>query len=233
MIAAAPSATREKQAARWHPIYHSLREAIVGHRVVPGTKLPEDELASIYSVSRTVIRVALHALAHDRLVRLELNRGAFVAQPSIKEAREVFEARALIEPEVVQLAAETIKPRDVIVLRGKVEQETEAWRAYQRGEAVQLAGQFHIGVAEIANHSVLTQMVRDLVAHSSLIQLIYWRQTDAMLKGPTHAEILVALERRAGKEAAALMKRHIGALTSMLDLNPQHPQPMKLADILA
>ena len=69
-------------------------------------KLPEDELASVYSVSRTIIRAALQALAHDRLVRLEPNRGAFVAQPSIKEASEVFQARSLIEPKVAALAAE-------------------------------------------------------------------------------------------------------------------------------
>src|SRR5215470_2033872 len=86
-----------KPAARWSPVYYSLRDAIVSHRLAPGTKLPEDELASIYSVSRTVIRAALQALAHDRLVRLEPNRGAFVAQPSQTEAREIFEMRMLVE----------------------------------------------------------------------------------------------------------------------------------------
>ena len=74
----------DKPAARWSPIYSALRDAIISHRLGPGTKLPEDELASIYSVSRTVIRAALQALAHDRLARLEPNRGAFVAQPSKK-----------------------------------------------------------------------------------------------------------------------------------------------------
>src|SRR5215472_7189838 len=94
-----------KPASRWSLTYTRLRDAIFAHRLPPGTKLPEDELAAIYAVSRTVIRSALQALAHDRLVRLEPNRGAFVAHPTRLEAREVFEARALIEPKVAALAA--------------------------------------------------------------------------------------------------------------------------------
>src|SRR5262247_47523 len=89
-----------KAGRRWPEVYDALRDAILSHRLAPGTKLPEDELASIYSVGRSVVRSALQALAHDRLVRLEPNRGAFVAQPSKREAREIFEARALLEPRV-------------------------------------------------------------------------------------------------------------------------------------
>src|SRR4051812_1024159 len=63
----------DKPAMRWFPVYAGLRDAIVSHRLAPGTKLPEDELASIYSVSRAVIRAALQALSHDRLARLEPN----------------------------------------------------------------------------------------------------------------------------------------------------------------
>ncbi|TJW69282.1 MAG: GntR family transcriptional regulator, partial [Mesorhizobium sp.] len=99
-----PKRRDDKPAMRWFPVYAGLRDAIVSHRLAPGTKLPEDELASIYSVSRAVIRAALQALSHDRLARLEPNRGAFVAQPTKQEAREVFEARALIEPKVAALA---------------------------------------------------------------------------------------------------------------------------------
>ena len=113
-----------KPAMRWFPVYAGLRDAIVSHRLAPGTKLPEDELASIYSVSRAVIRAALQALSHDRLVRLEPNRGAFVAQPTRQEAREVFEARALIEPRVAALAADVAKPADTKRLRLHLEAGT-------------------------------------------------------------------------------------------------------------
>ena len=71
-----------------------LAEAIHDHRLIPGMKLNEDEVGVIYGVSRTVVRAALQELAHNHLVELRRNRGAFVAQPSVKEAREVFEGEA-------------------------------------------------------------------------------------------------------------------------------------------
>lgn len=72
----------------WSSVYEALRAAILSHHLSPGTKLPEDEIGDVYSVSRTVVRAALQALAHDRLVTLEPKRGAFVAQPSKQEARD-------------------------------------------------------------------------------------------------------------------------------------------------
>ena len=129
---------------RWFPVYAGLRDAIVSHRLAPGTKLPEDELASIYSVSRAVIRAALQALSHDRLARLEPNRGAFVAQPTKQEAREVFEARALIEPKVAALAADAAKPAEIKLLRLHLEQEHEALQAGRDSDAIMLSAKFHI-----------------------------------------------------------------------------------------
>ncbi len=44
-------------------MYASMKAAILAHSLQPGTKLPEDELAEVYAVSRTVVRSALQALA--------------------------------------------------------------------------------------------------------------------------------------------------------------------------
>ena len=86
--------------SRAEDIADRLREAIHAHRLTPGAKLSEDEVGGIFEVSRTTTRAALHMLAHEQLVTIEPNRGAFVASPSIREAREVFEARALLEESV-------------------------------------------------------------------------------------------------------------------------------------
>src|SRR5918994_3045368 len=82
-------------------IYERILAAIFEHRLPPGTKLGEDRLASIFGVSRARIRRVLPRLAHESVVTLEPNRGAFVAKPTIAEARDVFQARRLIEPGIV------------------------------------------------------------------------------------------------------------------------------------
>lgn len=65
----------------------SLSLAIHEHRLLPGTKPGEDELSEIYGVSRTVVRTALQSLSHSQLLNLKRNPGAFVSQPTVKEAR--------------------------------------------------------------------------------------------------------------------------------------------------
>ena len=167
-----------KPVVRWSAVYVGLRDAILTHALSPGTKLPEDELGEVYSVSRTIVRSALQSLAHDRLVTLEPNRGAFVAQPTKTEAREVFEARALIEPKVAGLAAGIAKPADVALLRRHLEEEHQAMHEGRDGEAVVLSGRFHVAIAEIAGQSILTDFVRGLCSRSSLIIALYWRRRE-------------------------------------------------------
>lgn len=222
----------DKPAARWSPVYLALRDAVIGHRLAPGTKLPEDELASIYSVSRTVIRAALQALSHDRLVRLEPNRGAFVAQPSKKDAREVFEARALIEPKVAALAAEVARAEDIAILRRHLQREHEALDAGRDGEAIRLSALLHVGIAEIADHSVLTGIVRDLVSHSSLIIALHWTRRETTCESHAHQALVDAIEAHHPAEAAELMREHIADLASGLDLSVKERKAERLADIL-
>ena len=222
----------EKVSARWRVVYGALKDAILSHRLAPGTKLPEDELASIYAVGRSVIRSALHALSHDRLVRLEPNRGAFVAQPSKREAREIFEARALLEPRVAALAAESAKPRDISALRAHLEKEHAALRDGQTGDAISLSARFHVTLAEIADHSILTELVTDLVSRSSLIVALYWRRRDATCEVHAHHALVNAVAKGKAKDAAGLMSSHLVDLVSGLDLSAGETKAKSLADVL-
>ena len=221
-----------RPAVRWSAVYLGLRDAILTHALVPGTKLPEDELGDVYSVSRTIVRSALQALAHDRLVTLEPNRGAFVAKPTKLEAREVFEARALIEPKVAGLAAEMAKPADVALLRHHLNEEHEALHAGRDGDAVVLSGRFHVAIAEIAAQSILTDFVRGLCSRSSLIIALYWRRRDAICESHAHHALVDAIEKNSPKDATELMTSHLVDLLSGLDLSDRPTEPKRLADIL-
>jgi DNA-binding GntR family transcriptional regulator len=222
--AAADAAARP--AVRWSAVYRGLRDAILKHSVVPGTKLPEDELGEIYSVSRTIVRSALQALAHDRLVTLEPNRGAFVAKPTKREAREVFEARALIEPKVAGLAAESARPSDAALLRQHLEAEHQALAAGRDDEAVALSGRFHVAIAEIAGQSILTDFVRGLCSRSSLIIALYWRRRDTICESHAHHALVEAITANSPRDATELMTSHL------VDLLDRSAETKRLADIL-
>lgn len=224
----------DRPATRWARVYDAVRAAILDHSLAPGTKLPEDELGAIYAVSRTVVRAALQALAHDRLVTLELNRGAFVAQPTRTEAREVFEARALIEPKVAALAAEVATPADAARLRRHLEEEHRALHDGKDGDAVVLSAQFHVAIAEVAGQSIFTEMVRDLCSRSSLIISLYWRRHDTMCESHAHHALVKAIAKHQPRDAAELITSHLVDLLSGLDLSERSsPNAKSLASILA
>src|SRR5437762_3485817 len=110
-------------------IYQRILGAILEHRLPPGTKLGEERLAAVFGVSRTQVRQALARLTHDRIVTLFANRGAFVSSPTVDEAREVFEARRLIEPDLIRRVAVTATTAELRKLREHIALESAARRA--------------------------------------------------------------------------------------------------------
>ena len=109
-------------------IHQDIVRAILEQRLGPGTKLGEDEVGAIYGVSRTIVRAALQSLAHEGIVVIEKNRGAFVAHPTVQEAVEVFAARRLIEPAITELAVARCDAAAAEVLRDHVAREQAAAR---------------------------------------------------------------------------------------------------------
>src|SRR6478609_12070490 len=111
------SATDSANQDRAQAIRDNLRNAIIDRRLAPGTKLSEGEVGTLFDVSRTVARAALQMLSFEGLVRTERNRGAFVANPSPEEARQVFASRRLIEPALALSAADRISSTDIAAFR--------------------------------------------------------------------------------------------------------------------
>lgn len=91
-----------------HRVVQVIVEAIMDHRVAPGARLIERELAIASGASRSAIRNGLMRLAHAGLVELSPNKGASIAMCSPDEARQIFDARIVIETAAVKKLAGTI-----------------------------------------------------------------------------------------------------------------------------
>lgn len=219
--------------ARQIRVATGLAEAIHEHRLTPGMKLGEDEVGEAFGVGRTVVRGALHTLAHDGLVTIAANRGAFVARPGPREAREVFEARALLEPRTARSAALRITQADIARLRAHLETEHAALHAGQTGRALRLSGAFHVEIARIAGQTIIGAFIENLIARSSLIIALYWRRRNAICESTAHHALLRALSDGDGDNAEALMNSHLLDLLSLLDLTEAAPTPRSLKEALA
>lgn len=211
----------------------ALSQAIHEHHLAPGTKLGEDELSDVFSVSRTVVRSALQSLAHENLVELKRNRGAFVARPTIREAREVFEARALLEPRTARSAAERMTDEGLAILDAHIEAEHKALAEGEAGKALRLSGQFHIEISRLADQTIIATFIEQLIARSSLIIALYWQRQSALCEKHAHHALMQAFRTCDGKEAEALMTSHLVDIVSALDLRERPREDSSLKDILS
>jgi len=207
-------------------IYERMVETILDHRLPPGTKLVEDRLATAFGVSRTRIRPVLVRLANEQIVTLTPNRGAMVAQPTEKEAREVFEVRRMIEPTLITCFVQCASSADIAVLTQCIEQEEEARRQGDMRRAIRLSGDFHLHIANAAQHQTLGRILRELVSRTSLILMTYGTQTASQAQADSsrcgcqeHRALLDAIRLRDAREAARLMQEHLGQLESLLQFS--------------
>jgi len=189
-------------------IADALTRAIVEHRLQPGTKLAEQKLADHFGVSRTLVRQALFQLVQKHLVKMEPARGAFVAAPTVEEARQVFRVRRLLEAEMVREFLRAMTPAKLKALRDHVAQEKAAM-AGDASERQQLLGDFHVRMAELAGNGVLAQILRDLVSRSSLITLMYQRDSFPPHSQEEHVDLVKALAAKDEKRAVKLMEEHL------------------------
>jgi DNA-binding GntR family transcriptional regulator len=213
VVAPAPNSTQR--------IVESIVEAIVERRLMPGTKLAEAQIGSLFDVSRTVVRQALNQLSRDRLVTLEPARGAFVAQPGIDEARQVFEARQLIEAGVVRELCGRITAQQVAELRAHLRDERAAVARTDISGRTRLLADFHVVLARMLGNEVLAQLLADLLSRSSLISLMYQSSHSAEHSQAEHEAIVDALERRDARAAARLMAQHLHSVEHNLRLDPR------------
>lgn len=215
-------------------IVDSITSAIVERRLMPGTKLAEQKLADIYSVSRTLVRQALNQLSRDRLVTLEPARGAFVTTPSVEEARQVFELRQMIEGALMKKLCRTITDAQIAGLRAhlRAEQTAISGKASRTDVSgrTRLLADFHVVLARMLGNEVLAQLQSDLLSRSSLISLMYQSSHSAAASSADHRSIVDALEARDVRAAVRLAEEHLDHVERDLRLDPRAPD---LSRILA
>jgi len=87
-----PRASTAEQAAQM------LRTQITEGRLLPGTRLREEQVATAFAISRNTVREAFQLLAHEHLLDRAMHRGVHVRTVSAEDIRAMYATRRLVEP---------------------------------------------------------------------------------------------------------------------------------------
>ncbi|MDP9012125.1 MAG: GntR family transcriptional regulator [Pseudomonadota bacterium] len=220
-IRAIKSKAGAQQAARQSEesaIYAKIHAAIVERRILPGVRLVEEQLADVFHTSRMRIRSVLQSLAHDKVVTLHRNRGAVVAYPSVREAKEVFAARRLIEvalaPDIVAKADNKALQR----LKMHVKREKQGEAKPNRALELKTSHDFHSLLAEVTGNRVVVEFLRELMTQSLLITAIYEKPDVSSCSHMAHARLIRFIERGDAPGLAKAMREHLDEIEGDLVL---------------
>ncbi|AEY00007.1 GntR family transcriptional regulator [Oceanimonas sp. GK1] len=220
-------------------VYQRIWEAIVAHKLLPGTRLKEEELCDTFGLSRGFVRKLLLQLSYHKLVNLVPNSGAFVAEPSPEEARDIFQARRLIEAELVRELASKCTLREKKLLQEHLEKEHQAAEQGDQSLRIRLSGEFHLLIGKLANKPVLTSFLHEIIPRSSLIVALYQngsRKGHHHGTGPScseHNELLEAIAGHHIERAVTLMIDHLNEIEAQLQLEPPAEEDVNLKHIFA
>ncbi|MDN6320277.1 MAG: GntR family transcriptional regulator [Marinobacter sp.] len=214
-------AFKKRTGSKSDTIYAHIFDAILEHRLSPGTKLSEEALGEIFGVSRTIIRRELLQLAHEGVVSIRPNRGAMVANPSVEEARQILYARRLVERTITELVVQNATEKQLAELRKMVVDEQNCFTRGEMGTGIRLSGEFHLKLAEVAGNAPLTGFQRSLVSQTSLIIAQYEKVTRSHCSFDEHNQLLDAVAAKDTEKAISLMMRHMDHIDEKLNFDDE------------
>ncbi len=187
-----------------------LRELIVTGDLEPGSKVPEQNLAEKFGVSRTPLREALKVLASEGLITLTPNKGATISALTLEDLEEAFPVMGALEALAGELACSRITDEGIVVIRLVHDQMMLHYLAGEMPEYFRCNQEIHNKILAAADNATLTSLYRGLSGQVRRARYVAnitkprWDQAVA-----EHEEIITALSARDGAALSEILKRHL------------------------
>ena len=206
----------------------ALAEQILSGDLPPDTRLPsERRLAVEFGTSRPMVREALRSLVERGLIDVEPGRGAFVRseagprrfQPLDLEyrrrgttARQLSEARLMLETEAAALATVHADDNDIAILGSAVDRLEASATPLDR---VRNDLGFHVAMVGAAHNPVIETMFASI--HGLTVELMVRSAADAEIirrSEPFHRLAFEAIRDRDASAARAAIHAHLSFAAS-------------------
>jgi len=176
-----------------------------------GQRLKEADLCRSLGISRTPVRDALKTLQSEGIVEIIPNKGAFVAEPDLKEIKDMFEMMSLLEGYSAGIVArEKLTEENLETLE---EMHRDLKSSYQQNnleKCSEINISFHKYLAELSNNKHLSEMILKLQYKNYIYRSchLYWHnRLDKSLK--EHEALMRAFRQKDYLEAEIAMRTHL------------------------
>ncbi len=201
-------------------VYNSLKNKIIKGEYFPSESLPEQELSNQYGVSRNTIKKVLLMLEKERLVTIELNKGAKVRSYSLSEVLEFLELRSCLEGFITRKAVPAITDEQITEL-GTI---LKIMKGHYDNQQLLLYSQnnqlFHNIIYTACPNRTAVEMTINLKNQMSKYNtktiLVPGRDSQSFAE---HSAIYDAIKNRDPELAEALMVRHISNVRKTFEEN--------------
>lgn len=146
--------------------YEAIRHAIITCVLAPASSISEAQLARDFNFGKAPVRAALARLAQDRLVTAQARKGWRVAPVTLRDVRDIFELRELLEAEAARLAAGQVDAAELERL------DKACAISYRPGDAasaerfLETNREFHLVIARRAGNARLEASLEQLLRES-------------------------------------------------------------------
>lgn len=197
-------------------IINALETAISQRKLRPGQRVVESKIAELLNANRNHVQVAIQRLATAKIITVEHHKGAFIAKPSAKEARDVFTARRTVEIGIVSLITPDKLSQYAEDITQHLENEKKIIVEGERQNIFKCLTDFHSLLAKVSENEVLEEILDNLLIRSSIIEVLYSRNTIPVCASNEHKKIIEALEHGENNEAEELLMEHLNGVEAQL-----------------
>lgn len=188
-------------------IEEKLRAAILDGRLPAGTALRQQELATLFGVSRMPVREALRQLEAQSLLRVEMHKGAIVAPLIGEDAVDAYALRILLESEALRLSIPLLNADDFAEARRCIEQlEIETDYA----EMGRLNRMFHMSLyAKVSNKRLMAAVEQGLNEEERFLRFNLEAMGLGKIAQDDHWELLRLAQNRMVEESVQALEHHL------------------------
>src|SRR6218665_875989 len=207
----------EQRALLSDRIRSALAEEITTGALKPGAALDEQQLATRFGASRTPVREALRQLSVTGMVEIRPRRGVVVTPLTPERIMDMFEMTAEIEAMCVRLATWRMTPLERSQLQQLHDGSAEMVRAGNLDAYDDFNRRFHEALYRATHNQFMVEQAMALRTRMGAFRRTQLRQGDRMNRSRSeHDELMRAMARGDGEEAARCMRAHLLNASSAL-----------------